>query len=753
MAVDVSVVTASRLRPPARGSVSADAESREGTTLQLVTVAAGNVAIVLVAVVAWALLAAGHRERMETPFFVLALALAPLAVALARRQCDRIGPRRFTSLAILDVAGLSATMLAARAAAGLVGADVAPPVLLAGAAFLGGVGVVAHRRPSVVPTLAGRERTAAIAGACVVLGAAALSFFPEPLFRAERLWLCALVALLVAGVRSLRLPISPSRLARHTIDGVVLVATALLVSNMTDYGRAQRYDYDFFLGPVNAMRHGQPLLVDTFSQYGVGIFYALAGAFRAVPFGYGGLQLILCAAYAVEFTLVYAVLRLACKSQLVAVLGLAVAIVANLVVDPPAIAYPSIGPLRFGLPWLVILAGTLRARSTGHRRLLEAAMLLTVAVGAVWSVETFVCCLTTYAALSVVSVVEGAESRSVRSLLVAERIAAAVVAGFLAVAATSAVVLLLTGDWPRWTDYLSFVALYAMRGFGSLLIPTWSPGYLVAALYVLSLTALLALPRAVRIRERPAVAATAGATAFGAIAFTYFLGRSAPSNLHHIAVPAVVVICGWWTIATSQLRGLGRAPTWAAVLVASFVGASVAATSSNAMGGWLADTALVQVMHSPSATATNVDRLLRADEPDPRVVEGARLLDAYAASGRKTVVLIRPSSLTAVLLQARRGNALPIVNGHQDGLLDGPALKRVVAATDRLPEGTVVLTESAFMLRPPGSFARLDPITNRLRFGDFFIARSYAALEERFDLRRIGSGRLGYVVLEVGRHR
>jgi hypothetical protein len=106
-----------------------------------------------------------------------------------------------------------------------------------------------------------------------------------------------------------------------------------------------------------------------------------------------------------------------------------------------------------------------------------------------------------------------------------------------------------------------------------------------------------------------------------------------------------------------------------------------------------------------------------------------------------------------VLLAAREGNALPIVNGNQDGLIDQDALMRVTAATDRLPEGTVVLTESIFMRRSPRSFARLDPISAGPDFGDYFVARSYAALAERFDLRVLGRGSYGYVVLEVGRHR
>ena len=191
------------------------------------------------------------------------------------------------------------------------------------------------------------------------------------------------------------------------------------------------------------------------------------------------------------------------------------------------------------------------------------------------------------------------------------------VVAFLAVGATSAFLLVVAGDWPRWTDYLGLVALYAMRGFGSLLIPPWSPGYLVGALYVVSLTALVALPRDARRRLDPTIAATAGATAFGAIAFTYFLGRSAPSNLHHVAVPAVVVACGWWTIVWPQLRRLSRAYAWGAVLAASCVGASVLASSTNVTGAWLEAAPLVQVVRSPGTTASRISTLLTATEDAP----------------------------------------------------------------------------------------------------------------------------------------
>ena len=717
-------------------------------------IGAANLAIVLLAAISAVVLAVGHRERMETTFFLAALVLTPTGVAVARRQVRRIGPERSLGLALLDLTGLSLAILAARAAAMTYGTDAVPGVLLVGALLLAGASVAVHRRPPTLPRRSeDKAWTVAILGACTLLGLAALSFVPGSLFDPARVWLCILVAILVAGARRVRLSIPRSRAARYAVDAFVLAAIVLVATDVNAYARVLRYDYDFFLGPVNAMRHGHPLLVDTFSQYGVGLFYALAGVFHAVPLTYQGLQLVLCVAYVIEFVLVYAVLRLACTSQVVAVLGLGVALAANLAGPvPPFIGYPSTGPLRFGLPWIVILAGTLRARPGSHRRLLDATMLASVAIGAVWSIETFSYCLAAYVAITAVSLADG-ELEGTRDFFVAKRIAVALVAAVLAIGATSVVVLSLDGDWPRWTEYLSLVTLYAMRGFGSLLIPAWSPGYLVGALYVLSLAAFVAIPRVVRARHEPTVAATAGATAFGAVAFTYFLGRSAPSNLHHVALPAVVASCGWWTIGATYLRTAGRAYPRAAVLAATCVCASLVASNSNAIGGWIDRSPLAQVAQSPATAAANAKGLLSETKVEPAIAEGSSLLRAHAAPGRRPVVVIRSTRLTAVLLAAHQGNALPIVNGNQDGLIDRPALMRVVAAADRLPEGTIVLTETRFMRQPPRSFAHLDPIRDGAVFGDYFVSRSYATVAERFELRVLERGRYGYVVLEVGRHR
>ena len=47
---------------------------------------------------------------------------------------------------------------------------------------------------------------------------------------------------------------------------------------------------DFYLGPANDLRHGRYMLVDNYSQYGVGVFYFLEAILAPLPFGFGRLR-------------------------------------------------------------------------------------------------------------------------------------------------------------------------------------------------------------------------------------------------------------------------------------------------------------------------------------------------------------------------------------------------------------------------------------------------------------------------------
>jgi Ca2+/Na+ antiporter len=80
------------------------------------------------------------------------------------------------------------------------------------------------------------------------------------------------------------------------------------------------------------------------------------------------------------------------------------------------------------------------------------------------------------------------------------------------------------------------------------LITPWSPGFALGGILFASalLIALVAIQRPVLVQERRQLfVALAGSTGAGIVTFTYFLGRSHPNNLHHVAPPAILV-CSLW---------------------------------------------------------------------------------------------------------------------------------------------------------------------------------------------------------------
>src|SRR3712207_1083134 len=75
-------------------------------------------------------------------------------------------------------------------------------------------------------------------------------------------------------------------------------------------GANSAHHYGFYLGPVNDVMHGRTLLVDVFSQYGVGVIYALAGFFEVVGLGYGAFWLLLASLAALLAAALYAIVVL-----------------------------------------------------------------------------------------------------------------------------------------------------------------------------------------------------------------------------------------------------------------------------------------------------------------------------------------------------------------------------------------------------------------------------------------------------------
>jgi hypothetical protein len=127
--------------------------------------------------------------------------------------------------------------------------------------------------------------------------------------------------------------------------------------------------HDYYLGPVNDMAHGRTMLVDIWAQYGVGVYYALLAALSVLPFNHGGLVLLLSTLMAAQYVLVYATLRTAIRSTALVIAAVTAAVMTNIFATIGSyVGYPSAGPLRFGLPYLVVAAAVAAARWPQHAR-------------------------------------------------------------------------------------------------------------------------------------------------------------------------------------------------------------------------------------------------------------------------------------------------------------------------------------------------------------------------------------------------
>ena len=157
------------------------------------------------------------------------------------------------------------------------------------------------------------------------------------------------------------------------IDVVVIVLCLLAIPDLVIFEASSpfsvfttnhviQFHHNFFLGPVNEVLHGGAVLVDTASQYGVGSLYFLAGWFELAPIGYGTFGFLDGVLFALFFAAAYCVLRIAGTPRLLAGGALALGVIVLIYnLEYSVGSLPQHGPLRFGLPMVVILAAAAEA--------------------------------------------------------------------------------------------------------------------------------------------------------------------------------------------------------------------------------------------------------------------------------------------------------------------------------------------------------------------------------------------------------
>jgi hypothetical protein len=469
----------------------------------------------------------------------------------------------------------------------------------------------------------------------------------------------------------------------------------------------------FYLGPTNRILHGGTMLVDTFCQYGVLVIYFLAALIRAglIPLTYHGLSLAIAVLMMLQFVLVYLLLRALLCRRLYAILLIALCLLLSLFGTlGTAQAYPSIGPLRFGLAYALLSIVFLRDQYPRLRRAGRILELALVGIASLWSVETLIYALFAYVGICVFESFQAADAvgQSLRRLL--GRLALLALALAASQAAFAGWTYQRTGTWPQWGVYLGFISTYTVGGLGAELIEPWSPWIFPIGIYFASLM-VFAFRYFVRgkVGDSPQEKLIFGLTLFGIAQYTYYVDRSHPNALYHIAIPGVM-IGGYWLV---RLMGSDDLPVAvrrgarfsffaaiALIAVATFPSFS-AKYQQNQTGFRIAWRSVLSVLGRGTAQRfwAGEIKLVFSPSPDPQVPEAVALLEKYTPGQTDATVLLSSATTTEVLMASGRVHHFPINDVVEDWVSPAVMTRILESPTGLHPNDVILLVDDPVFYR------------------------------------------------------
>jgi hypothetical protein len=784
-------------RPPARASRrfggwlpgETSVSAPLGATLAL-TVVLGTAGFLFLMSAVWVVhppaklpgfLAAGgdQNQHTKTALYLCGYGLIlPLALLIAIRAADVIaaGPngRALDSLAALLVGTLATALLLVRLSSVVHGGGgtkvLLPVVTIWGAATLLTLARAASTRPwDPLLRLAGASTGLAYAAGALVLGAILCA---TALKSISIIGLVVAAAVAAAGAyvfQRARLPRLGGRrgVAFDVIAGILLVLAVpnLLIFTtgnfiptwLTRTGITQ-FHQDFLLGPANQVLHGGTLLAGSpVSQYGVGSIYFLAGWFHLAPIGYGTYGFLDGLLTALYYLAAFAIVRIAGVRRPLAVAAFVLALIAlvyNLEFPPGAI--PQQGPIRFGMPMLLVLASVIAVGWPRHERLVRGAGLLVVGIASIWALEAFVYTVFTYAAIACVESALMPVGERLRTLVrrALYGLGAIVVVQIVFALATVAA----SGKFPDWAQYASFLHAFLFGGVaGSITygFTRWSPGVAVAGLYFASAAALALLvlrrPDAAR-RDRVLIVALTGVTAYGIALYSYFDNRSVTYLLLYVSLPALLTATLWLSFLLRRSSGVGSPVRTGALAFALCLAVLLVATGWSSIGGRFARTPLAEAFPGGHGLRADIRRLWHPPPIDPRAPDGEALLARFMPGQSLVLVVVSPDLGTEILMRSKRGNLLPIGDPIEESFVIQRRLPDLRKGLSKVHAGQRVLMDAGTwaVLQSIRAHPGVDALKQYFGTSDTSIeAWVLQQLDNRFHIRPIQIDRSGFVVAQL----
>jgi hypothetical protein len=515
---------------------------------------------------------------------------------------------------------------------------------------------------------------------------------------------------------------------------------------------------DYILGPVNQLLGGGALLVNQpISQYGVGLTYFVAGWSHIAPIGYGTFGFLDGLLTALFYVTGYAVLRLAGVRQTLAAAAIALGVL-TFVYDFYYFVgqLPEEGPLRFGLPMIVLLGSVTALRVPRLATLARIVVLCGLAVAAVWAVEGFA-----YTVLTYVGVIAAAAWLRVpgnrRKWLVRQAGlgVAAILAGHLVLAVAT---LAGSGHLPDWGEYLAYVREFLLGGQAGVItfgFASWSPGLAVYGGALLSAAAfvLLCRRRPDLARVNPALTvALAGTTLYSIAILAYTDNRSSTYLFLYVALPLLIAGTLWLALILAPGPSPSGAMRLSSLAAALAIAVLLLAGAWPAIGTHFNRSALAHFYPGGGLRAA-LHRLWHPPAIDPRAPEGIQLLDRYVR-GRKVMILVpaAPDLGVEIEIRSHRSNLLPIGDPTEDGLVPSVWLPRIRSAVARIGPGQRILIDQQTLktirdLRNPS----VELLRASIDGGNVELEWILRYLDRRFRIQPLYSGPDGLVVAELER--
>ena len=503
------------------------------------------------------------------------------------------------------------------------------------------------------------------------------------------------------------------------------------------------------------MLHGHPMLVGTASQYGVTSIYSIAAWFQVAPIGYGTFGLL---AGAMTARLVRGRLRDPAAGRHASPaerggLGAAVvALVFNLTF--PVGGLPQSGPLRFGMPMAIVLAAVAAERFPRHGR---AARLVglgfvgagrgVVAGGARVHRDRLRRARRSRAWLS---------PASGRLRMLGRDAIAAALAFVLAHALFAAITLAASGELPDWGEYIDYLREFLFGDLGDLTydVPRWTPGLAVGIGYAASAVAIAELARRrgpLVERERPALVAITGVTAYGIALLSYYVDRSQDHILMHVSLPAVLTGALWLALLLRADAVVPRRARTAGLAFALAVSVLVAAVAWNGVGARFPHTALGLAIPGGDSLHGALDRLWHLPPLSQGAPAGERALARYMPGERESLVFTAPDVGIEILVRSGRVDRLLLGDPWETSFVGASVRPALAGRIDALRAGQRMLLDepARSVLSRLRADPALDPLERPLPGLAPLQQWALRRIDDRFRLRPVAPPADGFTVLEL----